>query len=737
MSEFEQSGFRGLWLPGRRLHGGFGVALIAKRSFSVDMAAGHCVPAEGTPAFVMAAEYRNPDNPAGSSVVRPPEMALAKEKVDVIVQGVAHAPGGKPKRSFEVRVRIGKVLDKALHVVGPRKVTWVKPKKTLTKKQRDKGESQPFPLPTFGQAKAISSLPLTYEYAYGGAAALLLDAHLQEAAEAEQAKAEAVEARRARKQEIEDALREEQAREAQEAQEAEDAEAGGLSAVSDDKAKEQFEAAFTGGEGPRKDGVALLDEEAAQRLGQQEAEALVEASPMRLRAERPEASGEPEEGVEEEVPVEATPRAEGTAVLDVVDFEGQDELQGALDKHDAERRRQLRDAEGTYIARDAESEAVSLSDDGWIEAAKADEAPAAPADEESPYPMIPSLANPSGRGYCVSPHKEAVDGVLLPSIEYPDRRITPETFVRDLREQDLSAIEAAAGFGAYGAGWYPRARLAGVMPWDQEAAETGKAEALKAFDADDPNDQAAIEAIKAMEIPVMQPGWFQEAHPEMQISGLRGDEEVYLDNFSPAGPIFFRLPGLHPSASIDLGQGALAVSMQIDTLIIDAETHDAPVVTILWRGWHPLKSLEVFAEVQNVEVLLSELDQEGWLDAERRRAAEGVADRNAPDLLEEVESGVVADEAYREDVHLGATPSVGDGRPPKAEGGTAILDVVDERALTDDAFFDKVQSEKAAFEAEAEARAADAEQARERALKERAREMVDAELEKARTDGEE
>src|SRR5690606_12214056 len=99
------------------------------------------------------------------------------------------------------------------------------------------------------------------------------------------------------------------------------------------------------------------------------------------------------------------------------------------------------------------------------------EAPKPKVEEESPHPLMPYPANPIGRGYVVGPLKEAVDGVELPNIEYPDRPLTPETLIVDLAEFDLKALEAAPGFAPYPPGWFPRAGLAGAMPWDLDAAE--------------------------------------------------------------------------------------------------------------------------------------------------------------------------------------------------------------------------------------------------------------------------
>ena len=277
-------------------------------------------------------------------------------------------------------------------------------------------------------------------------------------------------------------------------------------------------------------------------------------------------------------------------MLDISDFDGGDELRGAIEASDAARRRELRDREGTLVARIEGMEEVALSDDAWIEEAKGEAGPDPEPEEERPYPLIPNLANPAGLGYCVSPHKEAVDGIQLPCLE-PRRLLTRKTSSR------ISPHKTSARFNPPPASL--RTPPVGTRVPDLQGLALGFSRggggenaALAAFDPDDPDDKASIEAIEAMEIPVMQEPWYRAAHPDVQVTAIKGDEEVFLDNFSPAGPIFFRLPGVHPKASVDLGSGAQSVLMTIDTLMIDVG--GAPLVTLLWRGWHPLSGQEVF-----------------------------------------------------------------------------------------------------------------------------------------------
>ena len=94
-----------------------------------------------------------------SSLKQESDLVQYKPKCDVIVIGSAHAPGGKPAARFETGIKIsGSVtLDKKLTVTGPR--FW---------EQKDSDWSLTKPEP-------IDSLPLQYEYAYGGECRVNLD----------------------------------------------------------------------------------------------------------------------------------------------------------------------------------------------------------------------------------------------------------------------------------------------------------------------------------------------------------------------------------------------------------------------------------------------------------------------------------------------------------------------------------------------------------------------------------
>jgi len=95
--------------------------------------------------------------PGKSSLRWDTDMVRTKPGTDVIVHGVAHAPGGRPARQVEVGFGVG-TLTKRLLVVGDR----IFVDKLLSTKPSD---PQPF-----------VTMPITYERAYGGQ---LFDAETQ------------------------------------------------------------------------------------------------------------------------------------------------------------------------------------------------------------------------------------------------------------------------------------------------------------------------------------------------------------------------------------------------------------------------------------------------------------------------------------------------------------------------------------------------------------------------------
>lgn len=135
----------GNWVRGRD---GGEVWLVAVRCTFRVRPDGTTSPAEEQEPPVLAPKSRG--GPAASSLLHDSDFYLTKPTTDILLHGTAHAPGGKPATEVEVTLRVGDVR-KTLRVTGDR----VYEKGVVG---HATGRPQPF-----------TTLPLTYERAYGGA----------------------------------------------------------------------------------------------------------------------------------------------------------------------------------------------------------------------------------------------------------------------------------------------------------------------------------------------------------------------------------------------------------------------------------------------------------------------------------------------------------------------------------------------------------------------------------------
>ncbi len=87
--------------------------------------------------------------PNFSSVVMESDVVAFKPKSDVLINAVAHAPGGRPASTWLVRARVGQV-QKSLRVTGPRRWT----------KKRGSFQLEP--------PEQCTEVPIIYEHAFGG-----------------------------------------------------------------------------------------------------------------------------------------------------------------------------------------------------------------------------------------------------------------------------------------------------------------------------------------------------------------------------------------------------------------------------------------------------------------------------------------------------------------------------------------------------------------------------------------
>ncbi|MEM9496432.1 MAG: DUF2169 domain-containing protein [Pseudomonadota bacterium] len=97
--------------------------------------------------LVMADEYTG--EPGASAPLWETDFAFRKARCDVVVNGAAYAPGGKPTQQVQVGVKVG-AIAKTFNVLGPRSWQVVGPAITAT------------------HPAAFTKIPLSYNVAFGG-----------------------------------------------------------------------------------------------------------------------------------------------------------------------------------------------------------------------------------------------------------------------------------------------------------------------------------------------------------------------------------------------------------------------------------------------------------------------------------------------------------------------------------------------------------------------------------------
>lgn len=179
-----------------------------------------------------------------------------------------------------------------------------------------------------------------------------------------------------------------------------------------------------------------------------------------------------------------------------------------------------------------------------------------------------SRQNPIGRGYIAEKTRESVDGRRLPNLEDPDRPVRSW----DDRPEPV-------GWGVFGKSWQPRVGLAGLE-----------------VDELDPTFGLAAD---------FDHGFFNGAHPALQMPYLEGDEEIELVNVTPDGHRRFRLPGRRPAITLRLRSApgtepkAYPFDPVLDTLVL---LPDDGVFTLAWRASRPLTT-DVETAIANIASL--------------------------------------------------------------------------------------------------------------------------------------
>lgn len=129
-----------------------GMHLVAKRSYRITPDA-PCEPLMLQPPLVLADRYADPDDPLTSPLLHAGELSPPKPRVDVLLTGHCHPPGGEAP-TCEVGLRVGDALDKRVLVIGDRRA-W-----------QPRGADRA----TISRPRPFGAMPLDWRRAYGGTA---------------------------------------------------------------------------------------------------------------------------------------------------------------------------------------------------------------------------------------------------------------------------------------------------------------------------------------------------------------------------------------------------------------------------------------------------------------------------------------------------------------------------------------------------------------------------------------
>ena len=187
------------------------------------------------------------------------------------------------------------------------------------------------------------------------------------------------------------------------------------------------------------------------------------------------------------------------------------------------------------------------------------------------------LKNPVGRGFVIKNHAKAIQDLLLPNIEDPQRMLTPQNIALGKFEKWREAPDPVA-FGYMNKNAHPRFTLAG-LPADQWAqAEAERQQSIKAM----PAVGTPGAPIPPQSAPMLNPLFYNGAPKGMCLPPLKGDESIklaYIDK--DAAQFAFSLPGVRPKAWLDIGEGRQELAMSLHTAVIYKETNQ---LTLVWRG---------------------------------------------------------------------------------------------------------------------------------------------------------
>jgi hypothetical protein len=181
--------------------------------------------------------------------------------------------------------------------------------------------------------------------------------------------------------------------------------------------------------------------------------------------------------------------------------------------------------------------------------------------------------NPIGRGWALRRQTTLLDGIELPNLEDPSRRLTVDDAFPSCAE-DWHRQPIAESFGWVDAGWFPRCAFAGAAPVPD--APTDVEEVQHGYLPTGWNRLVTGEKVDAR--------FFNAASPGLAVPYLAPGEPIELRGMDPTGRMIFRMPS-PPERTFAAGGSVLDVKWVAHTALVLA---DERTLAVTWCARTPL-----------------------------------------------------------------------------------------------------------------------------------------------------
>jgi hypothetical protein len=198
--------------------------------------------------------------------------------------------------------------------------------------------------------------------------------------------------------------------------------------------------------------------------------------------------------------------------------------------------------------------------------------------------------NDRGVGLVLKNTKETVKGLPLPNIEDPGDLLTPDRVIFEQPDR-WSEQPLPDGLGWFQRTWYPRCSFTGAFPAYVDIDTVLREETLGLV----PKGQIGLS--RQFKLPSFDVRFHNGASRGLVLPYLSGEETFRLTNLTPAGSLFFQLPGEPPSIMLDIGLGENELKPFLHTVCLRLEEMQ---VDLVWRGAHRYPGLDWLPEIKKL-----------------------------------------------------------------------------------------------------------------------------------------